>query len=452
MGRGASASLVSLQVGQCGNQIGYEFWSTISGEHGITQSGQYIGKSPEQGERLDVYYNESSGNRYVPRAILVDLEPGVIDRIRSETLGELFRPDNVIAGKNAAANNWAKGHYTEGAELVDEVMDVVRREAESCDVLQGFQFMHSLGGGTGSGLGTLLQQKIREEYPDRMIVSYSVLPAANVSDVVTEPYNSVLSLHHLVENVDAVFSIDNEALFSICTNTLELKNPTTTDLNKLVSGVMSGITCSLRFPGQLNADLRKLCVNLVPFPRLHFFAIGYSPLSGLNVKDYRTSSVADLTKQLFSRGNMMVDCDPSSGKYLTAACYFRGDVNSQEVEVAMDEIQRMDSAHFVEWIPNNIKTSITSVPPVGLKSSAAFVGNTTAIQDIFKRFSRQFATMFKRKAFLHWFLAEGMDESEFTEAEANMNDLIAEYQQYQEAVIHEEDENEADDYYNDDGQ
>jgi tubulin beta len=92
----------------------------------------------------------------VPRAVLVDLEPGVMDSVRSDTMGRLFNPSNFIFGQNGAGNNWAKGFYTEGAEIIDEAMDVVRKEAEGCDMLQGFQLAHSLGGGTGSGLGTLL--------------------------------------------------------------------------------------------------------------------------------------------------------------------------------------------------------------------------------------------------------------------------------------------------------
>ena len=107
------------------------------------------------------------GGKYVPRAVLVDLEPGTMDSVRSGPFGQLFRPDNFVFGQSGAGNNWAKGHYTEGAELVDSVLDVVRKEAESCDCLQGFQLTHSLGGGTGSGMGTLLISKIREEYPDR---------------------------------------------------------------------------------------------------------------------------------------------------------------------------------------------------------------------------------------------------------------------------------------------
>lgn len=80
------------------------------------------------------------GSRYVPRAVLVDLEPGTMDAARSGGHGQLFRPDNFVYGQNGAGNNWAKGHYTEGAELVDAVMDVIRKEAEASDSLQGKVF------------------------------------------------------------------------------------------------------------------------------------------------------------------------------------------------------------------------------------------------------------------------------------------------------------------------
>ena len=83
-----------------------------------------------------MYYNKASGGKYVPRAVLVDLEPGTMDSVRSGPFGQIFRPDNFVFGQSGAGNNWAKGHYTEGAELVDSVLDVVRKEAESCDCLQ----------------------------------------------------------------------------------------------------------------------------------------------------------------------------------------------------------------------------------------------------------------------------------------------------------------------------
>ena len=136
-----------------------------------------------------------------------------MDAVRAGPFGQLFRPDNFVFGQSGAGNNWAKGHYTEGAELVDQVIDVVRREAEGCDCLQGFQITHSLGGGTGAGMGTLLISKIREEFPDRMMATFSVVPSPKVSDTVVEPYNATLSVHQLVEHSDETFCIDNEVWF-----------------------------------------------------------------------------------------------------------------------------------------------------------------------------------------------------------------------------------------------
>lgn len=176
-----SSSLIFLFLSVSLSHCVSQFWEVISDEHGIDPTGTYHGDSDLQLERINVYYNEASGGKYVPRAILVDLEPGTMDAVRSGPFGQIFRPDNFVFGQSGAGNNWAKGHYTEGAELVDSVLDVVRKEAESCDCLQGFQLTHSLGGGTGAGMGTLLISKIREEYPDRIMMTFSVVPSPKVS-------------------------------------------------------------------------------------------------------------------------------------------------------------------------------------------------------------------------------------------------------------------------------
>lgn len=432
--------IVCIAGGQCGNQIGAKFWEVICGEHGISTGGEYEGEEDNQLERINVYFNEATGGRYVPRCILMDLEPGTMDSVRAGTFGNIFRPDNFVFGQSGAGNNWAKGHYTEGAELIDSVLDVVRKEAEGCECLQGFQITHSLGGGTGSGMGTLLIAKIREEYPDRIMCTFSVFPSPKVSDTVVEPYNATLSIHQLVENADEVMVIDNEALYDICFRTLKLTTPTYGDLNHLVSAAMSGVTCGLRFPGQLNGDLRKLAVNLIPFPRLHFFMIGFAPLTARSSQTYRALSVAELTTQMFDAKNMMCASDPRHGRYLTASALFRGKMSTKEVDEQMVNIQNKNSSYFVEWIPNNIKSSVCDVAPANLKMAVTFLGNSTAIMEVFKRIIEQFTLMFRRKAFLHWYTGEGMDEMEFTEAESNLNDLVSEYQQYQDAGIDDEDE------------
>jgi tubulin beta len=115
------------------------------------------------------------------------------------------------------------------------------------------------------------------------------------------------------------------------------------------------------------------------------------------------------------------------------AAIFRGRISMKEVEQQMLAMQTKNSSFFVEWIPSNVKTAVCDIPPKGLKMSSTFIGNSTAIQELFRRINVQFTSMFKRKAFLHWYTGEGMDEMEFTEAESNMNDIVSEYQQYQDA-------------------
>jgi len=436
--------ILHIQVGQCGNQIGNRFWQTVIAEHNISGDGYY--SPPKDGadpimdlDKVTVYMRKA-GDRYVPRACLVDLEPGTVDVIKASPVGTLFKPDNFVFGASGAGNNWAKGHYTEGAELIEEALDVIRKETENCDCPQGFQICHSLGGGTGSGMGTLLLLKLRDAYPDRILATFSVYPSPKVSDTVVEPYNAVLSSHQLLENSDETFVIDNEALYNISHNVLKQNAPTYADLNYLISCVMAGVTCSLRFPGKLNGDLRKLGVNLVPFPRLHFFLIAQAPLASKENKGYQLVNVQELTNQSFSPRNFFSNVKPDDGKYMTASLQYRGPMKTQEVDDVIAKRQDKNNEDFVEWIPNNMKTSIVVRSPSDYESSCTFVANTTALKGIFQRLATQFGAMYKRKAFLHWYKGEGMDEMEFQEADKNVRDLITEYQDKQDATNAAEDE------------
>ncbi|KAG6907049.1 Tubulin beta-2 chain [Tephrocybe rancida] len=280
----SSREIINVQVGQAGNQVGETFWKMLLAEHGLDQQGvssgdplsgkggnscgqrqMYTGSDPLQLTRAGVYFSEvdgAKGNKYVPRSLQIDLEAGVCNRIRGGPLGSLFRPDTYVHGESGAGNNWAKGFYTEGAELIDPILDVVRKQAESCEALQGFQIIHSLGGGT---VKTHLEFK---EFPDRMLATFSIIPSPKVSETIVEPYNAMLSLHQLVDNGDLTICIDNEALYDISTSTLKIPSPSFEHLNDLIARVMCGVSTSLRFPGQLNGDLRKLGMNLVPFPRV----------------------------------------------------------------------------------------------------------------------------------------------------------------------------------------
>ena len=121
--------IITLGVGQCGNQVNYKFWETISEEHGIdTVSGQWVGSNDVQLAKSDVYFTEVDGGRFVPRSVLIDLEPGVINSVQScPKMGRLFNPDHFISAQNGAGNNWSKGHNSDGAEMIDETLDQLRK-------------------------------------------------------------------------------------------------------------------------------------------------------------------------------------------------------------------------------------------------------------------------------------------------------------------------------------
>merc|ERR1719193_208954 len=252
----------------------------------------------------------------------------------------------------------------------------------------------------------------------------------------------MLSSHQLIENSDQTFVIDNEALYNISHNVLKQTQPAYKDLNFLISCVMAGVTASLRFPGKLNGDLRKLGVNLVPFPRLHFFLIAQAPLASQDNKAYQKINVQELTNQCFSPSTFFSSVKPDDGKFMTASVLYRGKMSTWEVEESVAKRQSATSDDFVEWIPNNMKTSVVEVPPKDAELSCTFVANTTAMKEIFQRLAIQFGYLYTRKAYLHWYNGEGMDGTEFQEADKNVRDLITEYQDKQDAVADDEEDDE----------
>ena len=168
-----------------------------------------------------------------------------------------------------------------------------------------------------------------------------------------------------------------------------------------MSAAISGVTTCLRFPGQLNCDLRKIAVNLIPFPRLHFFITGFAPRTSRSSQQYRALTVPALTQQMFDANNMMCAADPRHGRYLTAAALFRGRMSTKEVDEQMLNVPNKNSSYFVEWIPSNLKASVCDIPPPkGMKMAVAFAGNPTALHEMFKRVAEYLNAMFRRKAFL----------------------------------------------------
>nr|CAH8864272.1 unnamed protein product [Trichobilharzia regenti] len=224
---------ISIHLGQAGVQIGNACWELYCLEHRICPDG--LAQPHEEipaDDSFETFFSVTSSGRHVPRAVFLDLEPTVIDEIRRGIYRQLFHPEQLITGKEDAANNYARGHYTIGKEIIDVVLDRIRKLSEQCENLQGFLVLHSFGGGTGSGFTSLLMERLGVDYGKRSKLEFSVYPAPQISTAVVEPYNSILTTHTTLEHSDCAFMVDNEAIYEICRRNLDIERPSYTNLNR----------------------------------------------------------------------------------------------------------------------------------------------------------------------------------------------------------------------------
>jgi tubulin alpha len=156
--------ILSLHIGQAGVQVGNSCWELYCLEHNIKKDGTLPGDTEGEDDAFNTFFSETSNGKHVPRAVFVDLEPTVIDEVRTGDYRSLFHPEQLITGKEDAANNYARGHYTIGKEIVDLCLDRIRKLSDACTGLQGFLVFSSVGGGTGSGLGALLLERLSVDY------------------------------------------------------------------------------------------------------------------------------------------------------------------------------------------------------------------------------------------------------------------------------------------------
>ena len=171
-------------MGQGGCQMGNACWELFCLEHGIQPDGQMPSDKTIGGgdDAFNTFFSETGAGKYVPRTVFVDLEPTVIDEVRTGTYRQLFHPEQLISGKEDAANNFARGHYTVGKEIVDLVLDRIRKLADNCTGLQGFMLFHAIGGGTGSGLLSLLCEGLSVDYGRKSKLCFTILPSRGYID------------------------------------------------------------------------------------------------------------------------------------------------------------------------------------------------------------------------------------------------------------------------------
>ncbi|XP_034242169.1 tubulin alpha chain-like [Thrips palmi] len=427
--------VISVHVGQAGVQMGNAAWELYCLEHGINPDGTMPASSTDTS--FSTFFHETGTGKHVPRAIFVDLEPTVIGSVRTGAYRQLYHPEQLITGKEDAANNYARGHYTVGKEIVDTVLDRIRKVSDQCSGLQGFLIFHSFGGGTGSGFSSLLMERLSVDYGKKSKLQFSIYPAPQIATAVVEPYNTVLATHTTLEHSDCTFMVDNEACYDLCRRNLDIERPNYNNLNRLICQVVSSITASLRFDGALNVDLNEFQTNLVPYPRVHFPLVSYAPVVSAAKAIHEQFTIGEITSSCFEAANQMVKCDPRLGKYMACCLLYRGDVVPKDVNNAIAAMKAKKHIQFVDWCPTGFKVGINYQPPTVIPDAdlakvsraACLLSNTTAIAEAWSRVNYKFDLMYAKRAFIHWYVGEGMEEGEFSEAREDLAALEKDYEE-----------------------
>lgn len=457
--------VITLQVGQCGNQVGLEYWNQMALDFGLapdgtpqpyksdelafeTDSQEFSQKPPSQREDvLESFFTLSEQNKYTPRSILIDLEPSVVTKATAKL--PMFNPRNVHLSEtgSGAANNWQHG-YAYGRNHEEELTNLIDRELDKCDNCSAFQLMHSVAGGTGSGVGSLLLELLNDRYGSKKIAStFSVFPSnEKTSDVVVQPYNTMLTLRRLIDFGDATFVFDNDSLNTLgnmfigsgleknlnCSTAFE-------GANKLISYVAAGITNPLRFPSYMYSSYESIISTVVPTPELKFLLSSIAPYSNIPgvvpAQNYVSLNEYDIILELLNDKYKLNSCKEPL-KYISVLDYVIGS-NLDQKEIRRGIIKAQQRVSFVPWAPHSIGVvngkQSTFTKPKSKRLSGIQISNNTSIVHLFGKTVKQYDLLAKRAAYINFYTASN-DASErqevldaFEECKESVRQTIDEY-------------------------
>ncbi|XP_070572249.1 tubulin delta chain-like [Ptychodera flava] len=450
-------SIVTLQVGQCGNQIGGQLFSTILEDaHARAPN---ISKSDNAAYANEVqerfFYQHDSDKDHTPlsaRAVMVDMEPKVIAQTMQDAkkTGKWRYPkDRQFCQKRGSGNNWAHGYCKHGPKAQEAVMDMVQKEAERCDRLSGFLTFMSLAGGTGSGVGAYITECLRDSFPHSFILNQVVWPYGT-GEVIVQNYNAVLTLSHLYQSSDALLILENDQLHRICAQLMNIKNISFRDINRVIVHKLASVLLPAKpqWPGDSPSylctnHLGEMLASLVPHPEYKLLSLKNIPQMSEKSLAYSTFTWPGLLKHL--RQMLIADAAMEEGinwqVRVRSGQGTRHHGNSHNKSIANvlvlrgQDVNQADTSAFREpdlytsWLPTDAACSFWFQPrPFNLyEKSASLLSNSQSPLVPLNTMVGKAWNMFASRAYVHQYLRYGLNEEDFVDSFAGLEQIVASY-------------------------
>eukprot|EP01083_Nonionella_stella_P275003 933915_1 len=447
--------IITICVGGAGTNIGHALFDTMMAEHNLEEKTGAYNTYHSRLDKINTYFDTNKDHKsYRPRCVMIDLDSDNLDKIKDGYLGSLIETEHFCCSSSKVDTNhyWPQGHYTAGKEMFYNIKDTVRHVVETCDHLQGFNYIHSLGGGTGGGLTTLIQAAFREDYPSKTCANFCIYPSRKEKDenaLALSHYNSLLSLKALQKKTDLLFPICNDKLASIA------ENSSFEAYNWWISLVLCGVTSPFRFYGEpeIASTMQKMYMSFGIFPGAVHLGMAHAPFIPLDRANCTELSAAQIKQHLLSKMNH-ISCSAKvdmmkGGKLLQHTVIYKS--NNQSMIRDLDDRLRS--------LSNELADYKSEIDPMPFQSSliynqcefydeytpiiATSIVHSTAIHKEYKLMKAQFKSNFNQQKMLSSFYDQGMDSYEFIEADKHIDALIVKYNKLQDKTVKlEEDDDE----------
>lgn len=421
--------IITFQIGKCGINLGHDFWKQMLFEYNLNPCGKIFFDKKNLKEKKDIFFEEYQGSNFKPRTILFDLEPRIVSVIQKGTYGNLYHNGNIFIGEKNIGNNWVTG-YNHASENREEIADIIRKNAEKCNNLGGFNFFHSIGGGTGSGSSSFILELINEEYPKQFNNFYSLIPDQDqTSDIVVEPYNSILALRWLTLYSDCVTFFENSSFEKIITRNYRNEKIYLKHINLLISKIISNSISSITSGYSPDFQIESFIASSIPLPNLHFLFAGISDFKFTGKrKNENLKNLNEMDKLL---KNLSVNTEIDKGKFLSISHFIGEKIPKNNFYLKIDKIYKKKNLNFIDWAPISIQTyACNNFKNKKIRIENFCFFNNTSIKYFFGKTLKKYEILKKRNAFLNNFLLEfdSKDGLElFEDAKETLENLIVDY-------------------------